>query len=107
VNILGFVWIHVRRSPWRVVVMVGLFAIAIVVFAVVSELSRVSEAGLNAGIAKDSGELGTYEVSFDGRLYWDIERQRKVSDVIAASASGSVTYFFVDLPPVHSECDSL
>jgi len=104
VNILGFVWIHVRRSPWRVVVMVGLFAIAIVVFAVVSELSRVSEAGLNAGIAKDSGELGTYEVSFDGRLYLDIERQRKVSDVIAASASGSVTYFFVDLPPVHSEC---
>jgi len=94
-----------RRSPLRNGILIVLTSCAIVIFVLVSELSRVSQEGLDSAIVQDSGLQGSYEVALVaevGDVAPTIAREH-VMDV-ARELDLTVWGEWVDLPPVRSEC---
>lgn len=103
-RVLLLTWNTTRRAPLKTITLILLFAIAIVVFALISELSRVSKQGLDEGIARDSGELGTYEVAFGSELNGDAALRDRVEKRVAMAVGGELVASWIDLPSKRSEC---
>lgn len=93
-----------RRSPFRVAMLSGLTAIAIIVFALVSELSRVSRQGLDEAIVQDSGLRGSYQVTFDSSLQIDDANAFDAVDAVAQALDLDLWGFWQDSPDIRSEC---
>lgn len=93
-----------RRSPFRIVMLTALTTVAIVIFALVSELARVSQEGLDSAIVQDSGLHGSYEVSLDSSLQASDATVDEAARHTAAGLGASVWGQWVDLPETRSEC---
>jgi hypothetical protein len=81
-----------------------LVAVAIVVFSLVSELSRVSQQGLDEAIVKDAGLRGSYQVTLDPSL--EISPSQAFATVmhVADGMQLSLWGYWQDMPSVTSEC---
>lgn len=93
-----------RRSPTRAIMLVILLSVAIVVFALVAELSRVSKEGIDEAIVRDSGQRGSYTVSFDPSLRIPPQLQYEMVQQVATSLNLTVWAYWEDMPAVKSEC---
>ena len=81
----------------------AIVAVCAVVFSLVSELSRVSQDGLDSAILRDRGMLGSYSVSLGDAGVPTGERYAVVAS--AAEAVGMRVWGYAEvLPPVRSEC---
>lgn len=72
-----------RNSPGRFVMLVLLIAIGLIIFLIVSSLSRASTDQLNEAIEDDVGAAGTYRISFSRTLGLEgKELTRRVAHVV-------------------------
>lgn len=81
-----------------------LVAVSIVIFALVSELSRVSQEGMDDAITRDTGLRGSYTVAFDVGLQMTQRQQYTAIMQIAGAMHLSLWGYFEELPEVQSEC---
>jgi len=93
-----------RRSPFRGVMLTVLITVAIVVFALVTELSRVSQQGLDDAIVRDAGLRGSYEITLDPSLELSPGDAYAAMEQVAADLHMSMWGYWEDLPEVQSEC---
>lgn len=93
----------IRRSPFRAAMLAVIVAVCAVVFSLVSELSRVSQQGLDSAILRDRGMLGSYTVSLGDS---GVPQQDGYTVVARAAESlGMYVWGFAEvMPPVRSEC---
>lgn len=101
---LALASILMRRSPVKSVSLVLLLVVSIVVFALVSELSRVSQSGLDSAIEKDQGLRGSYSVTLDRALQMSAQEEFGVAEAAASDAGFHVWGYAEDLPTITSEC---
>jgi len=97
-------WLLTRRSPFRAVMLTVLMAVAIIVFSLVSELSRVSQQGLDQAIVKDAGLRGSYQVTLDPLLETSPSQTYASVVHVADAIHMSVWGYWQDMPSVTSEC---
>lgn len=97
-------WLLMRRSPARAIMLVLLVAVSVAVFALVSELSRVSRVGLDSALTRDAGTLGSYSVVFDPSAGLGSSREYDVVLRVADDLGMELTAYWEDLPAVRSEC---
>lgn len=93
-----------RASKTRIALSVMLIGVAMVVFLIVSELSRASSTGLDNAIEADSGDLGSYAIGFDQTF--GLTPEALISSVVSSlkpMAAKPLTYA-VASPEVPSEC---
>lgn len=93
-----------RRSPFRAVMLALLIAVAIVVFAVITELSRVSQDGLDDAIVRDVGLRGSYQVFVQPDLPVTTEAAFEATASVASDLGMTVWGYWEDMPAVQSEC---
>jgi hypothetical protein len=104
VSVSRLATILTRRSPVRISMMVLLVATSLVVFVLVTDLSRVSQEGLDAAITREHGLADTYRVRIASELGWGATQASRVVDEVAASFGADVGRRYIDLPPTASEC---
>lgn len=94
----------VRRSPFRIAMLLFLTAIAVVVFLIVAELSRVSVEGLDSAIDRDNGIRGSYSVAVDATVRATLAEQNRVVAQVARDLNMDVVDFTELYPALKSEC---
>lgn len=93
-----------RRSPLRAIMLTVLVAVSIVIFALVTELSRISQQGIDDAIVRDNGLRGSYTISFDPGLQLTDEQQYEAVTHAAHKLKLTLWGFSEQLPAVESEC---
>lgn len=93
-----------RASKVRLALSTILIGVAMVVFLIVSELSRASSTGLDNAIADDAGDLGSYAVEFEHTF--GLETDEFVRTVLTSlkPLAGQPMTYAVTSPHVASEC---
>lgn len=81
-----------------------LLAVATIVFALVSELSRVSQLGLDQAILKDAGLVGAYQVQFSSESGVDLNLAYETVNALAADLPFAVWGVREVFPQIQAEC---
>ena len=104
ISVVRLVLLLAKRSPLRPLSLVILTAIATVVFVLVSDLSRVSQEGLDQAIVAENGVHGSFVVTLDSGLGLTDRAEYALVGQAARDAGVEQRGYFEDMPSTRSEC---